>query len=78
MRTTVDIPDAKYRLLKSKAAIQGASVKQLVLRGVDTVLRESEKKPVRRKLKLPLVRPKHPGKTVDLDNERIYDLIGFP
>jgi hypothetical protein len=77
MRTTVDIPDAKYRLLKSKAAMRGKSIKQLVLRGVDVVLREEERGPLRRKLKLPLIAAKNPG-SLDIDNERIYDLIGFP
>jgi hypothetical protein len=34
MRTTVDIPDPLYRALKKKAAHEGHSVKELVLRGV--------------------------------------------
>ncbi len=76
MRTTVDIPDTTYRLLKSRAASEGTSVKEMVLRGVEVVL--AEEKPVRRRrLKLPLVKSKQPG-SVKLDNERIYELIGFP
>jgi hypothetical protein len=76
MRTTVDIPDPKYRLLKSKAASEGTTVKAMVMRGVDVVLAEEE--PLRlRRLKLPLVKSKHPG-SLQIDNERIYDLIGFP
>ncbi len=76
MRTTVDIPDPKYRRLKSRAASEGKSVKELVMRGVDVVLAEEEA-PRRRSLKLPLVKSDRPG-TLDIDNERIYDLIGFP
>lgn len=76
MRTTVDIPDPKYRLLKSRAASQGKTVKELVMRGVDVVLAEEET-PRRRRLKLPLIKSNRPG-TLDIDNERIYDLIGFP
>lgn len=76
MRTTVDIPDPKYRLLKSRAASQGKTVKELVMRGVDVVLAEEET-PRKRRLKLPLIKSSHPG-TLDIDNERIYDLIGFP
>jgi len=34
MRTSVDIPDALYRELKSKAAREKRSVKELILRGV--------------------------------------------
>ncbi len=76
MRTTVDIPDAKYRALKSRAASEGATVKTLVLRGVDVVLSEDEA-PRRRRLKLPLLQSKYPA-SLKIDNERIYDLIGFP
>jgi hypothetical protein len=76
MRTTVDIPDAKYRLLKSRAASEGTTVKAMVMRGVDVVLSE-EITPRRRRLKLPLLKSKHPA-TLEIDNERIYDLIGFP
>jgi hypothetical protein len=76
VRTTVDIPDSKYRLLKSRAASEGTTVKAMVMRGVDVVLSEGET-PRRRQLKLPLVRSSRPG-SIDIDNERIYDLIGFP
>ncbi len=34
MRTTLDIPDPVYRILKSKAAQEGKSVKAIVLRSV--------------------------------------------
>ena len=76
MRTTLDIPDAKYRLLKGKAASQGETVKDLVMRGVDVVLSEQDA-PRKRRLKLPLVDSDQPG-SLDMDNEKIYDLIGFP
>jgi len=76
MRTTIDVPDTKYRLLKSMAASQGTSVKALVLRGVDVVL-SSRNPPRVRRLKLPLIDSEKPG-TLQLDNEKIYDLIGFP
>lgn len=44
MRTTVDIPDATYRRLESKAADECASIEQLVVRGAEAVLRESPKR----------------------------------
>jgi hypothetical protein len=75
MRTTVDIPDSKYRLLKSRAAAEGTSVKAIVLRGVEIVLAEHE--PKRKKRTLPVIKSNRPG-TIDLTNEQIYDLIGFP
>jgi len=76
MRTTIDVPDKKYRLLKTMAASQGTSIKALVLRGVDVVL-SVEKPPRKRRLKLPLIDSETPG-SLQLDNEKIYDLIGFP
>jgi hypothetical protein len=76
MRTTVDIPDIKYRLLKSKAASEGTTVKALVLKGVEVVLAKQDK-PRRKKLKLPVLPSTQPG-SLEIDNERIYDLIGFP
>ena len=76
MRTTVDIPDSLYRDLKSKAAGEGRSVKELILRGVEIVL---QLKPTRRRrpVSLPLVRSKQPG-TVVLDNAKIFEIIPFP
>jgi len=76
MRTTVDIPDVKYRQLKSRAASEGTTVKALVLKGVEVVLTQKTS-PRRKPIKLPLVKSSRPG-SIDIDNERIYDLIGFP
>jgi len=76
MRTTVDIPDPIYRELKTRAAAEGGTVKQLLLRGAQTVLREPLKKRVRR-LREPILSKGTPG-SLRIDNETIYDLIGFP
>jgi hypothetical protein len=76
MRTTVDIPDPVYRRLKTRAASEGTSAKQLILRGVEQVLKGPRRKRGRR-VKLPIVRSKEPG-TLHLDNAKIYDLISFP
>lgn len=76
MRTTVDIPDAIYRRLKSRAASEGKSTKALILRGVKEVLKTSRRN-TGRKVSLPIVRSKRPG-SVELDNARIYEIISFP
>ena len=76
MRTTVDIPDPVYRRLKTRAASEGRSAKELILRGVEHVLRGNHHKAGRR-VKLPIVRSKRPGK-VRLDNAKIYEIISFP
>ena len=75
MRTTVDIPDPLYRELKGKAASEGRSVKELILRSV-----EQELKTRRRRMKrvsFPIVPSKRPG-TLDLDNDKIFEIIPFP
>jgi len=76
MRTTVDIPDGLYRELKSKAAREKRSVKELILRGVEGELRGQAKKKARR-VTLPIVASKQPG-TLEIDNAQIYELIPFP
>jgi hypothetical protein len=76
MRTTVDIPDALYRELKSKAAREKRSVEELILRGVEVELRPRSKKRTRR-VTFPLIPSKRPG-TLDIDNAKIYELISFP
>lgn len=75
IRTTVDIPVVVYRKLKAKAAAQGCSVRELVLRGIQAALLKG-KAPPRRRVKFPLIVSK--GPKVELTNEQIYDLIEFP
>ncbi len=76
MRTTVDIPDPVYRRLKARAAREGRSAKELILRGVEQVLKAEPRSPGR-SIKHPIVPSKRPG-TVYLDNDKIYDIIPFP
>lgn len=75
MRTTVDIPDAIYRKLKAQAALQGCSVKEIVLRGVQRELGANDRP--KRRIRLPIVHSKEPG-VLDLTNEQIYEIIPFP
>ena len=76
MRTTVDIPDAIYRRLKTRAAAEETSVKALILHGVEQTLKGGRPKSGRT-IKLPIVESKRPGK-VRLDNAKIYEIISFP
>lgn len=75
MRTTVDIPDPLYRELKGKAASEGRSVKELVLRAVQLELHAPPRKIQRRKA--PVIRSKSPG-SLHLDNDKIFEIIPFP
>lgn len=72
----MDIPDETYKLLKTRAAAEGGTVKQLLLRGAETILREPVQKKVPR-LSEPPLNKGVPG-SLHLTNEMIYDLIDFP
>lgn len=76
MRTTVDIPDPIYTRLRSRAVSEGSTAKELILRGVEQVLKDKKRKS-RRRVKLPIVRSKRPGE-LQIDNAKIYDIISFP
>jgi hypothetical protein len=75
VRTTIDIPNSLYRQLKGKAASEGRSVRELVLRAVQLALHAPQKKITPRKA--PIIRSKHPG-TLILDNDKIFEIIPFP
>src|SRR2546425_6142423 len=72
MRTTVDIPDHLYRRLKTSAAAERTSVKELVLRAVEKQLR-AEHGTEHHTVQLPIVKSKRPGHLL-LDNEKIYEI----
>ena len=76
MRTTLDIPDDAYRRLKIKAAVEGQTLRMIALRGILREIDGPATKPVRR-LAEPILKSYAPG-SIRIDNEQIYDLIGFP
>ncbi len=76
MRTTVDIPDHLYRQLKTSAAAERTSVKEIVLRAVEKQIR-AEQSIENHAVQLPIVKSKRPGR-VRLDNEKIFKIIPFP
>jgi hypothetical protein len=76
MRTTIDIPDETYRKLKIKAANERQSIRQIALRGIERELNGESAKPLKR-LSAPILKSYAPG-SIDVSNEQIYDLIGFP
>ena len=74
VRTTIDIPAPVYRRLKEQAARQGCSVRELVTRGIDSVLLKPERPKGR--IAFPMLRSK--GPKVNLTNREIYERIEFP
>jgi len=76
MRTTIDIPDEIYRRLKVKAAMEGETVREIALRGIENEIERPAAKKVR-KLTEPILKSYAPG-SIEIDNEQIFDIIGFP
>jgi len=75
VRTTVDIPASLYRRLKEQAAVQGRSIRELILLGVRVTLLEG-KHPRSRRVKFPLILSE--GPKVDVTNEQNYEHLEFP
>ena len=47
MRTTLELPDPLFRTLKARAALDGTTLKELMLRFVQQGLSETEAQPLR-------------------------------
>lgn len=78
MRTTVDIPDPIYRELKSRAALEGRTVKELLLRGAMSILKTEAGSLSRKRAGLaPVLESKNPG-SLKLGEEGVYEYIPFP
>jgi hypothetical protein len=78
VRTSIDIPPDLHHRLREAAARQGCSARKLILAGIERAVSEPEatRPPRRLTLDESLVPPA--GRSIDLTNEEIYDLIEFP
>jgi hypothetical protein len=75
MRTTVDIPDEMFRNVKVMAAEQGVTVRELVLDGLEIVMR------TRRATRVGAVSRELPSAdpgTLEVNQESSDEMIGFP
>jgi hypothetical protein len=73
MRTTVDLPDELFRKTKATAALQGTSLKELIVRAVEKEVNSQTPGRAQRVL-LPLVRL-HKGKKLNLERFDFDDLL---
>ncbi len=78
IRTSLDVPAALHRRLHEAAARQGCSARQLILRSIERAVQEAAPARPRRRLHLEPPIVASTGKTFDLTNAQIYDLIEFP
>ena len=78
IRTSIDLPRDLHRRLHEVAARKGCSARQLILASIEQAVAQAE--PVRPRRRLSLDPPIVPsrGRSFDLTNEQIYDLIEFP
>ena len=75
VRTTVDIPAGLYRRLKTQAAAQGRSARELIVASLESALLNCQR-PEPRRVRFPIIRSK--GPKVDLTNDKIYEYVEFP
>ena len=78
MRTTVDLPDALLRELKAKAALEGTTLKHLVLALIEQGLRGGGDKAARRSKRspLPTLSLNQPLAIRSLTNARLFEVMG--
>jgi hypothetical protein len=77
MRTTIDLPDDLYKSVRTVAIEDDTTLRQMVLDGLNLVLEKRADRAPAKRLKLPLIRSSKPG-TLDIDSEKIYEIIDFP
>ncbi len=77
MRTTIDIPDETYKSVKMIAVEDDSTVKQMVLDGLKLLLMHRASRSSRSRLQLPLIRSTRTD-MLEIDSEKIYEIIDFP
>ena len=73
VRTTVDLPDELFRDLKLKSAREGVTLKQLIIKALESQVQEVPG-PKTRRIRGPLIRCKS-KKPIALTNAEIEDLL---
>ena len=76
MRTSLDIPDPVYRAMKVRAAVEGITIRELVLEAVAQRLGNAGA-PASDAPRFPVIRSKRPG-ALKLGEEGVYEYIPFP
>jgi len=77
VRTTLDIPDDTYKTIKRLAVEENTTVRQIVLDGLQMAIKKRLTQTPPRRMSFPVIHSSRPG-TLDIDNDKIYDIIGFP
>jgi hypothetical protein len=75
MRITIDIPGQLYKQVKARAALQGRTVREIVLKGIEREMRDTPAiKAKKKRIQLPLIRGKRTRK-IDLTNVDMDEIL---
>ena len=74
MRTTLDLPDDLFRQVKAKAALEGAKLKDLLTRFIESGLRQPPPASPRHRSKLPVIKRHGKHRVTSLTGERQAEL----
>jgi len=70
MKTTIEIPETLFRQAKARAAMEGLSLRDLFLRGLQLSLQTSSTSPAKHRSRFPLI---HASKEMPpLTDEQVY------
>ena len=70
MKTTIEIPELLFRQVKARAAMEGLSLRDLFLRGLQLALQTPVAAPVKQRASFPLIRAAQDAPP--LTDEQVY------
>ena len=73
MKTTIEIPEVLFRKAKARAAMEGLSLREFFLRGLQIALQSSATPPERRRAQFPLVTASQGAPR--LSDQQVYEAL---
>jgi hypothetical protein len=77
MRTSIDLPDDLYKSARTVAIEDGKTLRQMIVDALTLLMEERTNRTPAKRLELPVIRSKRTDK-LDIDSEKIYEIIDFP
>ena len=73
MKTTIEIPEPLFRQAKAKAAMDGITLRDLLVRGLQLAMQTPAQTPVRQRVAFPIIRADR--NAAPLTDEQIYEAL---